>query len=91
MQQKKSDFFIIASGKKYSVLDFVKKSFNYVGLDYKKHLRIDKKLLRPSRTVSLIGDISKAKKTFKYKPKTNIDQLISIMMENDLNIEKNIF
>ena len=33
-------------------------------------------------------DTSKAKKTFKYKPKTNIDQLISIMMENDLNIEK---
>ncbi len=91
MQQKKGDFFIVASGKKYSVLDFVKKSFNYVGLDYKKHLRIDKKLLRPSRTVSLMGDISKAKKTFKYKPKTNIDQLISIMMENDLNIEKNIF
>ena len=36
MQQKKPDFFIIASGKKFSVLDFVKKSFNYVGLNYKK-------------------------------------------------------
>ena len=89
MQQKKPDFFIIASGKKYSVLEFVKKSFEYVGLDYKKYLRIDKKLFRPSKTVSLIGDTGKAKKIFKYKTKTNLDKLISIMMENDLNIERN--
>tara|TARA_Y100000817_G_scaffold223081_1_gene176229 strand:- start:94 stop:1077 length:984 start_codon:yes stop_codon:yes gene_type:complete len=91
MQQKKPDFFIIASGKKYSVLEFVKKSFNYVGLNYKKYLKINKKLLRPSRTVSLVGNTNKAKKKFKFKSKTNLDQLISIMMENDLNKEKNLY
>ena len=91
MQQKKPDFFIIASGRKYSVLDFVKKSFNYVGINYKKHLKINKKLFRPSRTVSLVGNTNKAKKIFKFKSKTNLDQLISIMMENDLNKEKNLF
>ena len=91
MQLKKPDFFVIASGKKHSVLDFVKKSFKYVGLNYKQYLKIDKKLFRPSKTVSLVGNINKAKKTFKYRPKTNLDQLISIMMENDLNNEKNNF
>tara|TARA_Y100001980_G_C14522256_1_gene297607 strand:+ start:427 stop:1410 length:984 start_codon:yes stop_codon:yes gene_type:complete len=91
MQQKKPDFFIIASGKKFSVLDFVKKSFNYVGLNYKKYLKINKKLFRPSRTVSLVGNTSKAKKIFKFKSKTNLDQLISIMMESDLDKEKNLF
>ena len=70
------------------MLDFVKKSFKYVGLNYKKHLKIDKKLFRPSKTAYLVGNINKAKKTFKYKPKTNLDQLISIMMENDLDKEK---
>ena len=91
MQLKKPDFFVIASGKKHSVLDFVKKSFKYVGLNYKQYLKIDKKLFRPSKTASLVGNINKAKKTFKYRPKTNLDQLISIMMENDLNNEKNNF
>ena len=91
MQLKKPDFFVIASGKKHSVLDFVKKSFKYVGLNYKQYLKIDKKLFRPSKTAYLVGNITKAKKTFKYKPKTNLDQLISIMMENDLNNEKNNF
>ena len=91
MQQRKPEFFIIGSGKKYSVLDFVKKSFNYVGLNYKKHLKIDKKLFRPSKTASLVGDTKKAKRTIRFKPKTTLDQLISIMMENDLKIEKNNF
>ena len=91
MQQKKPDFFVIASGKKHSVLEFAKKSFNYVCLDYRKYIKIEKKLFRASRTVSLVGDINKAKKILKYKIKTNLDQLISIMMENDLKLEKNDF
>jgi len=89
LQQKKPDFFVIASGKQHSIEDFVKKCFSFVGLDYKKYVIIDKKLFRPSRTVSLVGDTNKAKKILKYKVKTNLDKLISIMMENDLKIEKN--
>ena len=50
---------------------------------------IDKKLFRPSKTATLVGNTNKAKKFLKYKVKTNLDELISIMMENDLNIEKN--
>ena len=88
MQQKKPDFFVIATGKQHSIEVFVKKCFSYVGLDYKKYVIIDKKLFRPSRTVSLVGDTNKAKKILKYKVKTNLDKLISIMMENDLKIEK---
>lgn len=88
MQLKKPDFFVVATGKKYSVRDFAKKCFAYVDLDYKKYVIIDKKLFRPSKTVSLVGDTKKAQKVLKYKVKTNLDQLISIMMENDLRIEK---
>lgn len=87
MQHKKNDFFIIGSGKQTSIIDFVKKSFNYVGLDYKKYLKIDKKLFRKGKTSSLLGDISKAKKILNYKVETNINELISIMMKNDLKLE----
>ena len=87
MQLKKPDFFVIATGKKYSVRDFAKKCFDYVGLDYKKYLKIDKHLKRPSKTASLVGDTTKAQRILKYKVKTNIDDLISIMMDNDLKIE----
>ncbi len=88
MQLSKPEVFIIATGKSYSVEHFVKKCFGYVGLNYKKYLRIDKKLLRPSNTVSLIGNTNKAKKLINFKIDTNLDQLISIMMDNDLEKER---
>ncbi len=71
VQLSKPDIFIIASGKSYSVEYFVKKCFQYVGLDYKKYLKINKKLFRSSKTTTLVGDTYKAKKIFNFKIKTN--------------------
>jgi len=90
MQRAKPDIFVIASGKSHSVEYFTKKCFQYVGLNYKKYLRINKKFLRKSKTVSLIGDTNKARRSFNYKTKTNLNELISIMMDNDLKIESGI-
>ena len=88
MQLKNPDFFIIASGKGHTVEYFVKKCFEYVGLNYKKYIKINKKLFRVKKNSTLIGNTNKAKKFIKFKNKTNIEKLISIMMENDLKIEK---
>ena len=88
MQLKKPDFFVIGSGKANSIKYFAKKAFEYVGLDYKKYIRIDKKLLRKSKNKTLVANTKKAQKLFNFKIKTNIDSLIDIMMKNDLEIEK---
>ena len=58
--------------------------FKKLGLKYSKHVRIDKKLLRPSKTSPLLGDITKARKTFKFNPKINLTKLIDIMLHNEL-------
>jgi GDPmannose 4,6-dehydratase len=44
--QKKSSDYVIGTGRLNSVEDFVKKAFKHVGLNYKKYLKIDKKLFR---------------------------------------------
>lgn len=85
MQQKKPDTFVIATGKTTSVKDFLEKTFKYLNLDWKKYLKINKKLLRPSKTSILKGDISKAKKVFGYCPKVNIDKLIKIMVDHEIS------
>ena len=90
MQLSKPDVFIIASGKSHSVEYFAKKCFEYVGLNYKKYLKVNKRLLRPSKTVSLVADTSRAKKVFNFKIETDVNKIISIMMENDLKLEMNI-
>jgi len=88
MQLKKPDYFIIGSGKAYSIKYFLQKSFEYLGLNYKKYLIIDKKLIRKVKNKTLIADTKKARKIFKFVPSTNINKLIKIMINNDLELEK---
>ena len=84
MQQKKPDFFVIGTGYNTSVEKFTSECFKYVGLDYKKYLKVDKKLLRPSKTVTLKANTNKAKKILGFKAKTKIKDLIKIMMDDEL-------
>ena len=84
-QQKKPDFFAIGSGTSFTVEEFCRKVFKYLNLDYKKHLKINKKFLRKGKNSNLKSDISKAKKTFGYNPKTNLHKLIKIMVDDCLN------
>jgi GDPmannose 4,6-dehydratase len=87
-QKKNPNFYIIGTGKTHTVEYFVKNCFSYVGLNYKKFVRIDKKLIRPSKTGALKANISKAKKEIKYKVKTNLKGLIKIMMDEELSSHK---
>ena len=85
MQLKKPDFFVIGTGNCYSVKDFVKKCFSYVNLDYRKFVKINKKLIRPSKTSFLKADTKKAFKFINYnRNKTSLDKLIKIMMDTHL-------
>ena len=84
MQKKKPDFYVIGTGRNNSVEYFVKKCFEYVGLNYKNYIKIDKKLFRPSKTRNLLADTAKAKKDLNFKIKTNLNDLIKIMMDDEL-------
>ena len=89
MQLKENDFYIIGSGKTHSIKDFLQVAFNQVGLNYKKYVKIDKKLLRPGNTVTLCADTTKAKKKIRYKTNTSFKELIKKMLNNDLMHQKN--
>ena len=85
MQTKKPDVFVVATGRAHSVKEFAEKCFKYVGLDYTKYLRTNKKFLRPAKTSVLIGDTSKIKKVMNFKIKYDLDKIIKIMMDHELN------
>ena len=48
-------------------------------------ISIEKKYFRPTEVNYLFGDSKKANKILKWKPKTDLDQLIKIMCEYELN------
>jgi len=88
LQLDKPDDFIIATGESHSVREWVDKAFAAVNLKPDKYLITDPRLLRPSKTSSLVGDITKANKTFGFDPKIKFDQLIRLMVDADLENEK---
>lgn len=88
LQQDKPDDFVIATGVAHSVEDFLRESFARVGLNYKDHLEIDPKLLRPAEVNTLLGDPSKAKRVLGWTPKTTFQQLVHLMVDADLALEE---
>ena len=90
LQQKNPGDYVVGTGKQYTVEDFAKKAFQHAGLNYKDHIVIDQKLVRPLEVDTLLADYSKAKKILKWEPKINFDDLVKNMVESDLeNINKN--
>ena len=89
LQQDNPGDYVIGTGEENSVEVFAKKAFNHVGLNYNDHIIIDKNLVRPAEIDTLLADCTKAKKILKWKPKISFDDLVTSMVEHDLEqIEK---
>ncbi len=84
LQVKKPDDFVIGTGKIHSVKDFIKIAFQHVNLDYKKYIKIDKKLFRPNDKIILKANFSKAKNKLRWKPKISFKSLVKEMVDYDL-------
>lgn len=88
LQLDKPDDFIIATGETHSVEEWVKEAFAVVNLKSDDYVLTDPKLLRPTKTSTLTGDISKAKKAFGFDPKIKFKELVKLMVEADLERER---
>ena len=88
LQLDKADDFIIATGESHSVKEWVEEAFSVVNLNPQDYVVTDAKLLRPTKTSSLIGDISKAKKIFGFNPKVKFKELVKLMVQADLEREE---
>lgn len=88
LQQEKPDDYVIATCETHSVKEFVEEAFQLLGLDWRKHVELDARYLRPSEVDLLLGDFSKAEKDLGWKPKVSFKELVHIMLEADLDLAK---
>ena len=84
LQQDKADDFVIATGESHSVRELVEVAFGHVGLDWEKHVKLDKRFLRPAEVDHLIGDPAKAKATLGWKPEVDFIALVKMMVDADV-------
>jgi GDPmannose 4,6-dehydratase len=84
LQQDHADDYVIATGISHSVRDLVETAFAHVGLDWKTHVALDPKLIRPAEVEHLIGDNTKACKALGWRPKVDFTGLVKMMVDADL-------
>ena len=89
LQQNTPDDYVIATGEKHSIRDFLEASFNYIGInDWESYVKQDARFMRPAEVDVLRGDYTKANKELNWTPKTSFNELVKIMVDNDLKLLK---
>jgi len=84
LQQEVPDDYVVATGRTTTVRDMCKIAFKHVGLDYEEFVVIDPKFYRPAEVDVLLGDPTKARDKLGWKPRTDLEQLIEMMVQADL-------
>lgn len=90
LQQDEPDDYVIATGSMYSVREFVEIAFDRVQLDWKKYVEVDSKLYRPAEVNVLCGDPAKAVSRLGWKPTVDFAELVTMMVDGDLELESKI-
>ena len=85
LQNNRPTDYVIATGKDYSIKDFLDLSFKVIGInDWDKYVKIDPKFYRPAEVDVLRGDYLKAKKEIGWEPKTSLEEMVTRMVNNDI-------
>ena len=100
LQQEKPEDFVIATGKQFTVREFIQCAaqklelnlrFEGEGIHAKAFdesgrciISIDPRYFRPAEVESLLGDATKAKEKLGWVPKISFDELVSEMIYEDL-------
>ena len=88
LQQDQPDDYVISTGKMISVREFCRLAFEHVGLNAEDHIEIDPRYFRPAEVEQLLGDCSKAREKLGWIPSTTVEELASMMTENDLELAR---
>jgi GDPmannose 4,6-dehydratase len=84
LQQDQPDEYVVATGQKHSVRDFVELAFDHVGLDWQDYVETDPKFLRPAEVNTLRGNSAKARHVLGWEPKVDFPGLVRMMVDSDL-------
>lgn len=84
LQRDNPDDFVIATGRTTTVRDMCRIAFDYVGLNYERHVVVDEKYFRPAEVDILLGNPAKAKEKLGWEAKTTLQALIHMMVDADI-------
>jgi GDPmannose 4,6-dehydratase len=88
LQQDAPDDYVLAIGESHTVRELCEVAFAHVGLDWQDYVEIDTRYNRPTEVDHLMGDASKARSVLGWRPKVGFEQLITMMVEHDIDLAR---
>jgi GDPmannose 4,6-dehydratase len=86
LQQSAPGDYVVATGVTHSVKDFLRAAFSVVDLDYERYVSVNPEYFRPSETVLLCGDASRARRDLGWAPSKTFEQIVEEMVLADLRL-----
>lgn len=84
LQQDTPGDYVLATGKRNSIRDFVAAAFAVVDLPWEKHVRHDPAFDRPADPIRLVGSPAKAARILGWQPQGSFEDLVREMVEAEL-------
>jgi GDPmannose 4,6-dehydratase len=84
LQQPVPQDYVVGTGVAHSVRELVEIAFDRVGLDWRKHVVVDPRFLRPAEVDLLLADPAKARTDLGWTPEVSFEQLVRMMVDADL-------
>lgn len=89
LQQETPEDYVIATGETHSVQEFLELACKAAGIDdWKSVYRHNPKYDRPAEVDLLVGDANKAKQKLGWQPSVSFPQLVELMVEAELDMER---
>jgi GDPmannose 4,6-dehydratase len=88
LQQDEPGDYVIATGKTQTVREFCEAAFAAAGMEYRDYVEIDLRYYRPAEVDFLLGDAAKAERVLGWRPATQPDELVRLMVEADIELAR---
>ena len=88
LQHSQPDDFVIATGQSHSVREFMELAAAHAGVDWRSHVELDTRYLRPTEVDALQGDACKARRLLGWKAAISFEELVRSMVDSDLELAR---
>lgn len=89
LQQPEADDYVISTAETHTIRELLDVAFARVGInDWAPYVRQAEEFMRPAEVDLLVGDPSKARDRLGWEPKVTFRELVEMMVDADLAIEK---
>jgi GDPmannose 4,6-dehydratase len=84
LQQDEPEDYVIGTGETHTVREFLELSFAHAGLDWRQHIEIDPRYLRPAEVDALQADPTKARNRLNWTHRVKLPELVRLMVDAEL-------